>query len=186
MPAAPRPAAGIPAQTPAAAPRPPVAPPPPAVEEVPLEEAPVEEVLAQEFVAAEPPHAETPVDHDAEIAAEADAVAHVVEDDDTLNVPAPSEDVLLHRTPRAPRAPRKLLSRSLFFKQTMIPILLTVGVILAGLGGWLMSMGEDSPLVNAVWIPIALLAFGGLMLIFAVVTMLQVKNQLDADKAAAA
>lgn len=147
-----------------------------------MEEAPVEQAPVEELVTPEAAQEQAPVDHDAEIAAEADAVAHVVEDDDTLNVPAPSEDVLLHRTPRPPRAPRKLLSRSLFFKQTMIPILLTVGVILAGLGGWLMSMGEDSPLANAIWIPIALLAFGGLMLVFAVITMLQVKAQLDSMK----
>lgn len=147
-----------------------------------MEEAPVEQAPVEELVTPQPPEEQAPVDHDAEIAAEAEAVAHVVEDDDTLNLPPPPEEMLLHKRPAPPRAPRKLLSRSIFFKQTMIPILLTLGVILAGLGGWLISMGEDSPLVNAVWIPIALLAFGGLMLVFAVITMLQVKAQLDSMK----
>jgi hypothetical protein len=120
---------------------------------------------------------EAPVDHDAEIAAEAEAVAHVVEDDDTLNLPAaPAESI--GRVRRAPGGRRELMSRTVGFKQTLIPILLTMGVMLPALGGYCLALGDESPLVNAVWIPWALVGIGAVMLVFAGLTMLQVKHQL--------
>ena len=115
---------------------------------------------------------------EAEVQAEAEAVAHVVEDDDTLNLPAPSAETLYHRR-RAPGAQRELISRTVGFKQTMIPILLTMGVLLAGIAGWSFSLGEESPIASALWIPIALLVIGVIMLILGAVTMLQVKAQLE-------
>jgi hypothetical protein len=115
--------------------------------------------------------------HEADVAAEADAVAHVVEDDDTLNMPTPSTDELLHRP--APRRPQKqLLSRTVGFKQTLIPILLTLGVLLPAIAGWSFSMGEESPVAGANWIPFSLIGIGAAMLLFAGLTMFQVRSQL--------
>jgi hypothetical protein len=118
--------------------------------------------------------------HEAEIAREADAVGRVVEDDDTLNLPAPSPDMLAHRR-RAPSSIRRpVLARTVGFKQTLIPILLTLGLLLPGLAFWSFAMGEESPISAAPSIALALIATGVVMLVFAIITMVQVKHQLDA------
>jgi uncharacterized membrane protein (DUF485 family) len=131
-----------------------------------------------EQIVEEPTAEEQALAHEAEVAAEAEAVAHVVEDDDTLNMPAPSAESLAHRPPR-PRAQKELMSRTAGFKQTLIPILLTMGVLLPAIAGYSMFLGEESPMATATWIPMLLMGMGVVMLVFAVVTMLQVKNQLD-------
>ncbi len=156
-PATPKP--GVPARAPAPPP-PPIAPP------------------VQQFVAPEPPSEERIIDHEAEVEAEAQAIAHVVEDDDTLNMPAPSAEMLAHR-PRPPRARGELLSRTVGFKQTLIPILLTMGVMLAGIAAWSFALGEESPVAAEGWITVAVLGIGAVMLVLAVITMLQVRSQLN-------
>jgi hypothetical protein len=118
--------------------------------------------------------------HEAEIAREAEAVAHVVEDDDTLNLPAPSPEMLAHRRPATAAPRRPALARTVGFKQTLIPILLTMGVLLPGLAIWSFAMGEESPISAAPSIALALIGTGVLMLVFAIITMVQVKHQLDA------
>jgi hypothetical protein len=153
---------GAPTRSPAPPP-PPVAPPPPPP--------------AAEFVAPEPVPEEQFVSHEAEVEAEAEAIAHVVEDDDTLNLPAPSPEMLAHR-PLQPRAKGELISRTVGFKQTLIPILLTLGVMMAGIAAWSFVLGEESPVAAAAWIPMAVLGIGALMLVLAVITMLQVRSQL--------
>jgi hypothetical protein len=126
---------------------------------------------------------EQPVDpalaHAQEIAREAEAMANIVEDDDTWNLPAPSADVLGQRR-RPPAARRRApLSRTVGFKQTLIPILLTLGVLLPGLAGWSFALGEESPIATAPWIALTLLGIGVVMLGLAAITMVQVKHQLD-------
>jgi hypothetical protein len=116
--------------------------------------------------------------HDAEVAAEADAVGRVVEDDDTLNLPAPSPEMLAHRPAPPKRPQRELLSRTVGFKQTLIPILFVMGILTAGLGAYSFVLGEESPIAAATWIPMVLIATGALLLLFLAVTMLQVHNQL--------
>jgi len=110
---------------------------------------------------------------------EADAVAHVVEDDDTLNLP--SEEMLSTPRKALPRPQHEPMLRTLAFKQTMIPILLTMGVLLSGIAVWVFTLGEESPVAGAAWIPAAVLGIGAVMLIFAVVVMLQVRGQLAAS-----
>jgi hypothetical protein len=146
-----------------------VAPPPPP---------PVEE-----FVAPEPSPEEQFIAHEAEVEAEAQAIARVVEDDDTLNLPAPSPEMLAHR-PLPPRAKGELISRTVGFKQTLIPILLTMGVLMAGIAAWSFALGDESPVAAAAWIPMAVLGIAAVMLILAVITMFQVRSQLS--KAASA
>jgi len=144
--------------------RPPVAPPPPPPP--PVELTPEEQALAQM----------------AALEAEADAVAHVVEDDDTLNMPAPSAEAFAHRP--ASRAKKQLLARTVGFKQTMIPILLTAGVILIGVTVWSFVLGDESPLAQLAYVAFSLLGIGIVLLAFAVVTMLQVKHQIARIEAA--
>jgi hypothetical protein len=132
----------------------------------------------REFVTHESSSEEVVIDHEAEVEAEAQAIAHVVEDDDTLNLPAPSPEMLAHR-PRPPQAKREPLARTLGFKQTLIPILLTMGIMLAGIAAWSFALGDESPVAAKSWITVAVLAIGALMLVLAVITMLQVRNQLS-------
>jgi hypothetical protein len=121
--------------------------------------------------------------HEAAIAAEAEAVAHIVEDDDTLNMPAPAPETFAYRP--LPARPRKeLLSRTVEFKQTLIPILLTLGVLFMGIATWSLVLGEESPVAGSALIPFSLLGMGAVMLLFAVLTMFQVRNQLAQPKPA--
>jgi hypothetical protein len=138
------------------------------------------EAPPEEFVRPDLTADERAAQHDAEVAAEADAIAHVVEDDDTLNLPAPPPEAFAHRPP--PPRPYRPASRTVGFKQTMIPILLTMGVMLSGIAAWSFVLGEESPVAGHAWIPIAVLAIGVVMLGFAVMTMLQVRNQLAAGR----
>jgi hypothetical protein len=155
---------------PASPPEPPAPAPPP----------PAEPFVVYDDVAPSEHHLS---DHDREVAAEADAIAHVVEDDDTLNLPAPPPEAFAPRPPR-PRPKRELVSRTVGYKQTLIPILLTEGVLLPGMGAYLFALGDESPLAGHLWIPLSLLAIGAVLLFFAAVTMLQVRNQLAREAAA--
>jgi hypothetical protein len=116
-------------------------------------------------------------DHDAEVAREAEAIAHVVEDDDTLNMPAPGPEAFAPR-PAPVRPKRQSVSRTVEFKQTIIPVMLTQGVLLPGIAVYVLALGDESPLVGNAWIPFTLLGIGLLMLLFAGLTMLQVRHQL--------
>jgi hypothetical protein len=65
------------------------------------------------------------------------------------------------------------------FKQTMIPILLTCGVLLLVFGALKFVLGPDSPYSNlAPWVTIMVFAMGVALLGLAVFTMLQVQDQL--------
>ena len=100
-----------------------------------------------------------------------------MEDDDTLNLPAPGPEAFAPR-PAPPRPKRRPVSRTVEFKQTIIPVLLTQGVLLPAMAAYLFALGEESPLVGHAWIPLTLLGIGLLMLLFAGLTMLQVRHQL--------
>lgn len=146
---------------------PPVAAPPPPVEPPPPPLPPAEPELTPEELAAA---------HEAEVAAEAEAVARVVEDDDTLNLPSLPTETLMAK--RRPSPQRQLASRTVHFKQTLIPILLTMGILLPALALWSMILGDESPIASDRWIALALLGMGIVMLLFGVMTMLQVRAQL--------
>ena len=123
------------------------------------------------------PSEHVPSAHELELAAGADAIAHIVEDDDTLNLPAPGPEAFAPRRPPV-RPKRELVSRTVGFKQTLIPILLSQGVLLPLIATYLLVLGEESPLAGHAWIPLSLLGIGLVLLLFAVITMLQVRNQL--------
>lgn len=123
------------------------------------------------------PSEHAPSAHELAVAAEAEAIAHIVEDDDTLNLPAPGPEAFAPRRPVV-RPKRELVSRTVGFKQTLIPILLSQGVLLPLIATYLLALGEESPLAGDAWIPLSLLVIGLVMLLFAVITMLQVRNQL--------
>jgi hypothetical protein len=101
--------------------------------------------------------------------------------DDAVIVPPPSPDMLAHS--RAPKRPvrRQSVVQGLHFKRTIIPIMLTVGalcLIVIGLG---LSADEESPfhVFRGIGFLIPVLLIGLTLLAFGVLTMLQVKNELD-------
>ena len=162
--------------------------------------APVEPVLAE-------PVAEEPADVAAEQAMEPAAEEETYADetitqayghdtvdaaDDAVIVPPPTSDMLAHT--HAPKRPMRQQSmvQKLAFKQTIIPIMLTVGLICLIVVGMGLVAGEESPFkvfrMMGFAVPVALI--GLTLLALGVLTMLQVKNELDkhkqAEKAAAA
>ena len=154
-----------------AAPMQPIAPPQPP----PEPPAPADAFFVHDDTGSPSEHA--PSAHELEVAAEAEAIAHVVEDDDTLNMPAPGPEAFAPRRPVA-RPKRELVSRTVGFKQTLIPILLSQGALLPLIATYLLVLGEESPLAGHAWIPLSLLGIGLVLLLFAVLTMLQVRHQL--------
>lgn len=101
-----------------------------------------------------------------------------------MNLPAPEPSVLAH-TPTATRrkGPRPPIYATLGFKQTVIPILLTLGICLPIIA-LLCFTWSDSVLGilggEAPYIPITFLIVGIAMLAFAILNMIQVKRQLAA------
>jgi hypothetical protein len=80
------------------------------------------------------------------------------------------------------RAPRQPFYAGLFFRQTLIPILLTTGVLFSGLGvAWFLispdSVFKSPPM--GVWLPITLVSMGLGLLAFGVMNVLHVKAQLQ-------
>jgi hypothetical protein len=71
-----------------------------------------------------------------------------------------------------------LISRTVGFKQTIIPVLLSQGVLLSVIAIYLLAAGEDSPLAGNMWIPFSLLGIGLVLLLLWVITGLQVRAQL--------
>ena len=106
------------------------------------------------------------------------ALAHVIEDSDAMSAPAPDISVLARSRAR-PKSAQKSFFASLAFRQTIIPILLVLGISLPGLSiGWLM-LDRDSLLRSAgPALPVALACVGLVMLGLAIVNMLAVKHEL--------
>jgi hypothetical protein len=65
-----------------------------------------------------------------------------------------------------------------FVRKTMIPILLTFGVILAGWAALILTAGEDNALGDMFphWTPFALLALAAIFVLLAIFNMFAVKN----------
>lgn len=117
---------------------------------------------------------------------QAEAMTHVVEDDDSVIVPAAPMEYLGHARV-APQQKRigMLRTKSVEARRTAIPILLVCGVMFA-LGGTLkFVVGDESPISDfPIWMPIVLfvLALGSISI--AVLNMLQVGKLLAEQPAA--
>lgn len=97
--------------------------------------------------------------------------AHVVP---RTTQPAPSSA----HAPAARAQPGARTADPLFVRRTIIPILLTGGVILAGAGALLLFDGEDNALADLFpgWVPIMFCVLASICLGFALLNMLSVKN----------
>ena len=101
-------------------------------------------------------------------------------------VPAPDASVFFHKPDYAAKQHAHAFGQSLRFRQTIIPILLTAGLIMIGLAtlhfAW---RSENNPMGGLpVWLLVLLFVFGAAMWVLAVTNMLVVKQQLDAQKSA--
>jgi hypothetical protein len=106
----------------------------------------------------------------------------VIFDDDSVIVPAPDPSAFAHKPkPKASTEARAKIAKKkqLEFRRTLIPVLLTMGVLMFIFASLRFVLGVDSPLTRLpVFLPIILI-FGGCTLItFAVINMLSVKAEL--------
>jgi hypothetical protein len=102
-------------------------------------------------------------------------------DDDAVIVPAPDADVFApHAAPKESSAGRSIgLPRSHEFRRTVIPILLTCGVLLIGIGALRWIGGAESVFSDmSTSLCAALCGVGAFLLIVAALNMLQVKSEL--------
>jgi hypothetical protein len=100
--------------------------------------------------------------------------AGALDDDDAMMAPAPDRSVFLpkHRAGGAESA-------DLRTKRTLIPILLTCGLLLPAIGTLKWAGGEDSAFASwDIWIPMLLAVAGLILLGLAVLNMLQVRHLL--------
>jgi hypothetical protein len=117
----------------------------------------------------------------------ADALARMSGDASSPSaVPRPEEDEVLSTPPPNPRvfAPKRstralVEDRALEARRTVIPILLTCGVLLPVVGSLKWLAGDESPFgAWSVWVPIVLGVLGLAILALAVLNMLQVREML--------
>jgi hypothetical protein len=105
-----------------------------------------------------------------------DLLRIVVDDDDAVIMPAPSPQIL---APLPVPHQSRLDNRRLFYRQTMIPILLTCGCLLAVLGLlWFVTDAESVIRRSGLWLPLTFVAIGVALLLMAVLNMAQVKHLL--------
>ncbi|HEY7087512.1 MAG TPA: hypothetical protein VH518_05440 [Tepidisphaeraceae bacterium] len=108
-----------------------------------------------------------------------EAPTPLIEDDDIVIVPAPTPDVFLPRQRPAP-PPRASLLASMRLRRTLIPILLTSGVMLPTLGILWFMTDEESPFRRVgMGVPVTLIVVGAVLLLLGLVNAFQVKHQLQ-------
>ena len=74
------------------------------------------------------------------------------------------------------------LQQGIAFKRTIIPPMLTCGVLMLAFGLWILLSGEDMPLSGQKGLEGVLLGTGGVVLGAGVFTMLQVRNMMRQQK----
>lgn len=97
--------------------------------------------------------------------------------------PAPPDPQAAPSAPRQSAAQliaRRQLLRRLNLRRTLIPVLLTFGVLFPVFGILQFLIDPDSPLSahHAMWMPLSLFTFGAVMLALAVMNILYVRDQL--------
>lgn len=107
----------------------------------------------------------------------------IVEDDDAVMIPELAPERLATASRYDPSKPKpRDPSRGLFFRRTMIPILLTCGVILPALSAlWFATEDDHVVRGTGVWLPVTFIVLGAIFLLLAVVNMAQVRHLLSVD-----
>ena len=112
--------------------------------------------------------------------------ASTIDDDDQVIVPAPDASVFFHKPDYAPKQKGVAFGQSISFRQTLIPILLTGGLIMIGLGSLrFIWQSENNPLGGLpIVLVIILFVFGAILWGLAAANMIVVKQILDKMKVA--
>lgn len=105
-----------------------------------------------------------------------------VNEDDLVAVPAPSPEMLMSSGLRHAAMPRAIKRQaSVTLQRTLIPILLTLALLLPGIGVWLILHPEESELrAYGQKLLIYLIIGGAVFLALAIVNMIQVRAVLQA------
>jgi protein-S-isoprenylcysteine O-methyltransferase Ste14 len=120
---------------------------------------------------------------------QAEAMTHVVEDDDAVIMPAAPMEYLGHARV-APKHKRiaMLKTKSLQARRTAIPILLVLGIMFTIAGLLKFFVSDESPVSEfPIWMPIVFFVLAAICLVLAVLNMAHVGKMLaeqrDADVA---
>jgi len=102
-----------------------------------------------------------------------DANERAAADDDMMAAPAPDASVFAPR-----RSTRDLIAeRRIHSRRTLIPILLTCGVLMPAVGALKWLRGPDSPFAAwPIWAPLVLGGCGVVLLLLAMANMMQVRQ----------
>ena len=125
------------------------------------------------------PAAPAPAPHDAGLDAPAEPGMQIVDDDDAVLIPDLAPERLastsLYGATRTDS--RAGGTRSLRFRRTMIPILLTCGLIFPTLAAlWFATGPEHVVRRTGMWLPVTLVVLGAVFLLLAVINMIQVRH----------
>ena len=110
----------------------------------------------------------------------AELLGEVTEDDDDIGITLPPPDALAHPPAAAP-APTGRQAPTLSFQRTLIPVLLTCGVLLIFTGAMRWVAGDDSPFGTFSGpLSLIMLVGGALVLFVGVLNVLYVRAMLAA------
>jgi hypothetical protein len=110
----------------------------------------------------------------------ADTDERTGDDDEILAAPAPDPSVF------APRRPTRdlIAERRIHNRRTLIPILLTCGVLMPAVGALKWLRGPESPFAAwPMWVPLLLLGCGVVLLLLAAANMMQVRQMMSSEPA---
>ena len=132
-----------------------------------------------------------PTQRDPDADAPPESRLQIVDDDDAVLIPELAPERLASASAARYGAARATSraggTRSLFFRRTMIPILLTCGLIFPALAAMWLSTDRDHVVRRTgPWLPVTLVALGAVFLLLAVVNMAQVRHLMTRQRAPAA
>jgi uncharacterized membrane protein YidH (DUF202 family) len=88
--------------------------------------------------------------------------------------------VFLPKRRPVPESPRKRVLQSMYLRRTLIPIMLTAGVMLPTLGGlWFTTDTTSAFRGTGEWVPFTLIGVGVLLLVLGLVNAFHVRHQLQ-------
>ncbi len=141
---------------------------PPQPSEIAEDEAPVESIATSESPSSEE---------------SAEALGHVIEDDDRMVAPAPSPEVFAPKA-LSPRPVHGSILKTLAFRRTSIPVLLTLGLVLLIVGSLKFLRDPESPFAAlSLWLVLTVMVMGLILIGLGVFNMILVKQQLEAKAA---
>ena len=102
----------------------------------------------------------------------------IVDDDDAVMIPELAPDRIATASLYDPSRPKtRDASRGLFFRRTMIPVLLTCGLMLPALAAlWFATDPDHVVRGTGLWLPVTFVVLGAVFLLLAVVNMAQVRH----------